>query len=424
MTSSAFQDARPCRPHADRWVGACILVTGALASGTTTASNAALQDLFFAACEGATSTLAERCAETPEGLGNLSGDSESSLNPSQALTGAQTAIRNALERAGLDPAPERGLAAVATEEGLRLDVGRGGFLLAVHHTDEQREAVPDGRERRFDASTTGGEIGFDYALDERWTAGVLATYRHLDLEFEQEATGEAFAPQGDAGFVEETAYGGVVFLAGTLGPSVFVDLSAGYETGTRTIRRDSLFQESTRSLPAVRSVNEADADASSRFLAGSAGWSVRAGPFDATLDASLTATRTERDAFVENDLSDSGLAMRIGAAEQDSLLATVGASIGRGFSTEFGVLAPYANLRFARELEDDPLALTASYDLDPNDNRLILNGERPDREFWIFAVGVHAVLRNGWQPYLDLSRWSGFAGVDRQRIQLGLRKEL
>ena len=52
------------------------------------AANAPLQDLFFAACVNPQANLAVRCAQTTGGLGDLSSDSESSLNPSQGLGSA------------------------------------------------------------------------------------------------------------------------------------------------------------------------------------------------------------------------------------------------------------------------------------------------------------------------------------------------
>lgn len=54
----------------------------ALASSGARADNAPFQAFFFSVCGGASGVLAARCNETPDGLGNLSGDSESSLNPS------------------------------------------------------------------------------------------------------------------------------------------------------------------------------------------------------------------------------------------------------------------------------------------------------------------------------------------------------
>src|SRR6185295_9271792 len=58
-----------------------LLLTGTQAL----AANAEFQNFLFTVCAAPSGTLATRCGETTGATGNVSGDSESSLNPSQAL---------------------------------------------------------------------------------------------------------------------------------------------------------------------------------------------------------------------------------------------------------------------------------------------------------------------------------------------------
>ena len=68
-----------------------------LAVASARAQDADYQSFFTGICAGgnAGANLATLCAVTPGGGGNISGDSENSLNPAQALTSANHALSRA-----------------------------------------------------------------------------------------------------------------------------------------------------------------------------------------------------------------------------------------------------------------------------------------------------------------------------------------
>ena len=74
-------------------------LTAMAATPTAHAANADLQNFFFDACVNPAGLLATRCAQTPGGLGDLSADSESSLNPSQTLSRNDGSLSAAQQRA-------------------------------------------------------------------------------------------------------------------------------------------------------------------------------------------------------------------------------------------------------------------------------------------------------------------------------------
>jgi hypothetical protein len=84
------------------WSALPLLVLGAIAAlyppHPAHAQNAAFQGFFEDVCAGGgspTGNLSARCGDTPGGGGDLSGDSESSLNPSQIVTSNESGLLRA-----------------------------------------------------------------------------------------------------------------------------------------------------------------------------------------------------------------------------------------------------------------------------------------------------------------------------------------
>ena len=137
------------------FLGAAVSALGGLSAQ---ADNAALQALFFDACANPSGALAERCAETPGGLGDLSGDSESSLNPSQTL--GATAATGSLVRERAERARRRdGHPAGDGEDtaGAVLDLGPFSLLINGHGACEDRDRTVDvDAERGYTLDVLGG----------------------------------------------------------------------------------------------------------------------------------------------------------------------------------------------------------------------------------------------------------------------------
>ena len=78
---------------------AAVAIGAALQIGSqdAMAANPVFQDFVFAnLCTNPTGALNDRCTEWVGTVGDLSGDSESSLNPSQSLSNNHTALERAL----------------------------------------------------------------------------------------------------------------------------------------------------------------------------------------------------------------------------------------------------------------------------------------------------------------------------------------
>ncbi|MEZ5559555.1 MAG: autotransporter outer membrane beta-barrel domain-containing protein [Pseudomonadales bacterium] len=394
----------------------------ALSSLPALAANPALQDLFFAACANPTGALAARCAETTDALGDLSGDSETSLNPSQTLSANQTSLRSALGNAEDARGRYEGMPA---GEGVRIEMGRFSLLASYGHTWEERDRVQDAdNERGFEADTDSGAVGFDYRLSETSVLGLMLSYESMSLDFDGNNPGVNFTPASSAGSIDSDNLGVTAFASIGFDGGGYLDLSAGYRSGDTQYKRFSVFQESTRTLPQTNSVTEGKADTTELWASANLGWQIPLEAWNIGVYGGFTCSSSEVDAYREQDRSGTGLAMAFAGADQDSFIGTLGVRAQRALSTRSGVLLPYVRIDYSHEFKDDPLSLRTRYLLDADGNTLRLASDKPDTDFFIAALGLSAVLPNGWMPFIDLSYWGAYEDLDRVRLQAGLRKEL
>jgi outer membrane autotransporter protein len=401
-------------------VAGSLLLTGTQAL----AANVEFQNFLFAVCTAPGGTLATRCNETTGGTGNVSGDSESSLNPSQALGANLPAVGVAQARS--KQARERGekLRDGESGEGTKVAVGPFSLLLNVTGTWLDRDADPLGlAERGMDGDSVAGEIGLDYRLSDRSVIGAILGVERASYDFDAEAPGVNFVPASSAGRNEADNYYLTLFGSWTLGTSGYVELSGGYERSDGSYRRNSVFQESTRTLPQVNVRAEGDADGTTTWFSVNAGLDIDRGAFSFGPYVGLTRTDVELDGYTESDLNDSGLAMHFSGTERDSLLGHAGVRAGWALSSAAGVVLPQLRVEYQHEFEDDAASATASYVLDPAANRYTMTGASPDRNSVNAGLSLAWVLPNGWMPLLDVSKLFSAGPVDRVRATLGLRKE-
>lgn len=396
-----------------------------LAAPRAHAADPAFQAFFFGVCQAPSGELAARCAETPAATGDLSGDSESSLNPSQNLSHNQPATgvaeersREAWERAGKlrdgggEPARE---AAVA---------GPFSLLVNLRGTWFDREADPAvNRERAFDGGSEAAEIGFDYRASERTVLGVIAGYERIDYDFAAEAAGVNFVPFASAGGAESDNAYLTLFASWTVGARGYLEVAAGYGTSDGSYRRNSVFQESTRTIAQTGVIVEGGADGDVQWASLNGGIDVNRGAWNFGPYAGVTKARSSVDGYAERDLSGSGLAMRFDASDRDSLLGHAGLRASYAGSTGIGVVMPQLRLEFQHEFEDDVDRAVAGFLLDASGADYVLAGDDRDRDSFNAAFSVAFVLRNGWMPFFDCSVLLGDDALDRTRATLGLRVE-
>lgn len=407
------------RTRSLRWSAAGLLLAGAQAQ----AANPQFQDFFFTVCTAPSGALAARCAETPGGLGNLSGDSESSLNPSQNLGHNQPALGAALGRSkGTRERAEHLRNSDSAEP--EAQGGRLSALINVRASDFGRDGLgPTDPERGFEGDSRALEIGFDYALSPAVLLGAMLGIERMDNEFDPENPGVNFLPAPLSGASETDVRHATVFGAFAIGNAGFIEIAAGYEKQEGTYQRFSVFQESTRTIPQTNVRTEADADGTTRWVSINAGFDVHRGAFSFGSFLGFTRTQSKIDGYSERDLSNSGLAMTFAEAKRDSSLGHVGVRASYAYSSGVGVFIPQLRVEHQKEFDDDPQTISAQFVLDPLGTQYQLVGDRIDTSATEAGFSLSLLLPNGWMPFLDYDVLVGSSGRDRQRATLGLRVE-
>jgi outer membrane autotransporter protein len=387
-------------------------------------ANADFQNFFFDVCLSPTGALAARCAETPLGTGNVSGDSESSLNPSQNLAHNQPAISTAQTRS--KEARERGekLREDESEDGTRVASGPWSLLVNVHGTWFDRSAglLPD-VVRGFEGDSKAAELGLDYRVSGRFVVGGIAGYERLDYDFDAEAPGTNFTPAVVAGTADNDNTYLTLFASWNVGESGFAELSGGFETIDGSYRRNSVFQESTRTIVQTNVQAEGDADNEVTWFSFNAGFDHASGAWSLGPYAGLTWTRSRMDAYTERDLSNSGLHMSFSGTTRESLLGHAGLRASYVASTRGGIVVPQLRVEFQHEFDNESQDVAASFALDSSATQYLLSASGGDRDSVNAGLSIAFVLKNGWMPFFDYSILLGNDDLDRQRATLGLRVE-
>ena len=410
----------PNRPRS--LVAAAVGLTLVASSGH--AADAAFQSFFFAVCPGATGALATRCGQTTGGLGDLSGDSESSLNPSQSLSRNAPNVGVALART--KAVRERGERQRDEDlsGAIKMDHGRLSLLINVLATDTDRaNGGLNSAERGFEGDSRAIEAGLDYRVSDKMVIGGLLGAERSKYHFDAEAAGTNFTPQANAGGSDADNKYLTLFANWAIGQSGFIEVSGGYEKYSGTYQRLSVFQGATRLIPQTNVAVEGDADSKVRWVSINTGFDVSRerlsyGPF-----LGVSTVRATLDGYAERDLNGSGLAMRFSSTSRKSLLVHAGMHASYTFSGQSGVFVPQLRVEYQKDFADDPESLTAGYVLDSRNTPLQMTGRTWDRDGINAGFSMVAVLPNGWMPYLDYSTLLGYKSLKRQRLTLGLRVE-
>jgi outer membrane autotransporter protein len=394
-----------------------------LAAGTGHAANPAFQAFFFSVCGASTSgELATRCGQTPGGLGNLSGDSESSMNPSQGLSHNQSPIATAQSH-GRDARDREAGEAGGTDSVARVEVGPFSLMAHVNGGSFERDVAND-LERAYEGDDRGLELGFDYRASPNTVLGLLVGASRTDFDFVAENPGVNFTPQANAGGADVDTYYLTGFASFSLGSKGYIDVAAGYDQSSQELRRNPVFQESTRTVTQVNGVLTADADGSTTWSSVNGGMDFGGGAFTFGMYLGATYARADLDGYTERDVNNTGLAMTFSGTDRESMQGHAGLRMAYTFSTGNGVVVPQLRVEYQHEFEDRGDAVTTNFVLDPDASGFELGGALRDASAIEAGLGITAMFANGWQTFLNVDVLTGSEDLDRSRVTLGVRVEL
>jgi len=391
------------------------------------AQDADFQAFFFDVCDNPTGALAVRCAQTPGGDGALAGDSQESLNPSQTLSGSDTAQARARALAAetqkrLEQLADEAAEKPVVDEGV-LEFGRWSLLAAGRGEwfDQNRE--PEDRERSFDGETYGLQIGADYRLETNLVVGAMFRYDHTDNDFDQDLTARNFVPAPNEGGSESDHYHLMVFASRAITESFHVDGEVGVGYSDLEFERDVVFLETNRAIPQTNVLTAGDTHGWQTHIGVGAGYDLSFGALSVGPYARTRYVRTDIDGYTEEDLNNSGLAMQFGDNDTTSWVSVIGARASYAVSQPWGVVVPQVRIEWEHEFRDDPNAVEASFVQDTGDTRFAVLSDPPDRNYYNVGAGLRVVLPNGWMPYVDYEALVGYEDRTRHRATAGLRAE-
>lgn len=388
------------------------------ASPTVLAANAAFQDFLFQACTTAGGSLANRCNESNGG--DVSGDSESSLNPSQLLAQNANALQEAKANVRAIRDKESGQFTESDQAVSHTQFEQWGVLLMMDRSSLERDASE--LERGYDVDMSSLKLALDYRYSDRSIVGVI-----LGLG-ETETTLDKYTPSGDfpdynpaqSGVNDSDSTTFSLFFTHHFDDQWYMDILGNYARIDYTFERNAIFQVSTRDFElAVNTLAETEGEQLA-FSIG-AGYTQAVENWNYGFYGRFDYQDSTIDGYQE--AGGNGLALAVGKLSSDQSIATLGARVSSAISTEHGVLVPQAYIELEQKFGDGEQTASVSLVDGQPDARLALRGDDPDSSGFRWGISLTGIMPGGIHGYLAYSQDVAVDDIDRFQVNGGVRLE-
>lgn len=381
-------------------------------SPPATAANAAFQNLVFQACSAPASELAARCTESNGG--DLSGDSESSLNPSQLLAQNANSLQEAKANVRAIQDKDSG------QPGAQARFEQWGLLLLADSSTLKRD--PSDLERGYEIDMTSVKLALDYRYSDQSVIGVI-----LGMG-ETESTLDRYNPSGNfpdfnpsqSGSTESDSTTFSVFFTHYFDAQWYLDVLGNYAKVDYDFVRNAIFQVSSRDFAlAVDTRGETKGEQLALSIGAGYNESVESwtygayGRFDYQ-DSTIDAYR---------ETGGNGFALTVSELSSDQTIATFGVRVSNAISTAQGVIIPQAYIELERKLGTQAQRAAVSLVNDTSNNSLNLVGDEPDDTSFRWGINLSAIFAGGVMGYLAYSQDVAIDDIDRAQINAGFRLE-
>ena len=265
-------------------------------------------------------------------------------------------------------------------------------------------------EEGYDSGIWRLTVGTNYQLADRSTIGLALTYSNQDGDFD------------GGGDFENDSYGLLGFVAFAPTEKCFIQGTLGYTRHTYERTRD--VEGRLTGTPAgdeLSGLVSADFDGNEISAGVLAGSDHAIGRLTIGPRIGLDWIFTEFDEYTEKGTT--GLELVFDDADETSIQSRIGFAGSLAISTGFGVLIPQLSADWVHEFANDQRNLAFSFAADENGIKFTYEDEKPDNDFLELAVGVSAVLPNGWLPYIQFRAIAAHDFLNRYVGSVGLRKE-
>jgi uncharacterized protein YhjY with autotransporter beta-barrel domain len=398
------------------WIGTGLVLS--TLSPSIWAANEAFQNLVFQACASATSNLVARCSEANGG--DLSGDSESSLNPSQilahnanALQEAKANVRAIRDKDSSQPRPNQGAVAEKRFE-------QWGLLLLADSSTLERNA--SNLERGYEVDMTSIKLALDYRYSDHSIVGVILGMGETDTTLDR------YHPTGNFPDFNPAQSGNTASDSTTLSlfythyfdEQWFLDVLANYAKVDYHFARNAIFQVSSRDFAlAVDTFGDTQGVQTSFSIGGGYNRAVKSWSYGAY--GRFDYQDSSMDAYQE--IGGNGFALAVGKLSSDQSIATFGVSVSNAFSTAQGVILPQVYMELERKMGTDAPSAVISLVEDTSNNALNLVGDAPDDTSFRWGIHLSAILNGGIMGFLAYSQDIAVNNIDRFQFNGGIRLE-
>lgn len=277
------------------------------------------------------------------------------------------------------------------------------FSAEYEALDRDVTAFEDG----YDSDIVRLTGGVDHQFTEKTIAGLAISYYNHDGDFDS------------GGDFDNDSYGLTAFASFLPLEQTFVQATVGYAFKKYDRTRMAFFNMGGTT---TRGPAQGDYDAKEYSAGILAGYDHAMGNVTIGPRVGLDWIYNDFDGYSESGTT--GLELVFYDADETSLQGRLGVTGSMAVNTNFGVVSPQVNVDWVHEFKDDQR--TESFSFVDDSSRIVFQyqDEKPDRNFFEVAVGVSAVLPNGWLPYAQFRTIVGHDYLDSYVGAVGFRKEL
>ncbi|MCK5830370.1 MAG: autotransporter outer membrane beta-barrel domain-containing protein [Methylococcales bacterium] len=309
-----------------------------------------------------------------------------------------------------DAKPEYPTGGAAGDDGL-LSGSRLGFFANTIGAFGETEKTE--RENESDFHSIGVIAGVDFRVLDNLTVGLAGGYSHLNLDFAQNM-------DVNGGGVEADNYNISAYLTFYSG-DFYVDGIFTYGWSDYDIDRKIDIASNNQNISTVDRATFATPEGEQFNASLSSGYNFHTGGLTYGPYVRVTYLNSSIDGYSEQGAT--GLNMRIGDQEVDSLESIVGGQISYAYSQTFAVIVPHVRVEWHHEYFDSAREFKVAYVNDPNNNSLMLRSDRLDGDYFNVGAGVSANFKHGLQAFVDYETVLELKNVESHIFTLGLRLE-
>lgn len=268
----------------------------------------------------------------------------------------------------------------------------GGFI-NYSGSSGDKESTP--WEDAFDVDGFDLTLGADYRFNSEWIGGVVLGLTNQEIDFDS-------SKSVVDGSIESEGYSLMPFVVYQQ-ENMFASLSLGYQVlSFDTVRNIQYASGVNSSVPDTDSTVESSNDSSLISFTGEWGYNYIQGAFSAEPFLKINYTDTSIDAFVERDITGTGLDLDVSKQSFDSLESGAGLRFRYTFTPTAGVVTPYINLQSIHQYKNNARTFSARYANSASADKVFqLSSSKLDDQYYSVAYGISSVLRGGRQSEGD-----------------------